>query len=103
MLSLIPRIRPLGHTPDITDLFQPIAHLHHAISYHPRIQSKRSFHRVLCLRARVEAQNEVVALVIFRALLAGWFGEQEGTPVADASDYTARAEDDVACGSRDSE
>jgi hypothetical protein len=51
---------------------------------------------MLRLRARVEAQNEIVALVVFGALLSRWFGEQEGAPVADASDYAAGSEDDVA-------
>ena len=51
---------------------------------------------MLRLRARVEAQDEVVALVVFSALLSRWFGEQEGAPVGDASNYAAGVEDDVA-------
>jgi hypothetical protein len=39
---------------------------------------------VLCLCARVEAHNEVVAIVVGCALLAGGFGEEESAPVCDA-------------------
>ena len=51
---------------------------------------------MLGLSARVEAQNEVVALVVFGALFSRGLGEQEGAPVADAADYAAGGEDDVA-------
>jgi hypothetical protein len=51
---------------------------------------------MLSLRARVEAQNEVVALVVFGALFSRGFGEEEGAPVADAAYDAAGGEDDVA-------
>jgi hypothetical protein len=57
---------------------------------------------MLCLRARVEAQNEVVALVVFGALFSRWLREEEGTPVGDASNYAAGSEDDVASCAGDS-
>ena len=57
---------------------------------------------MLRLGARIESQNEVVSLVVFGALFAGGLGEQEGAPVANAADDTARGEDDVAGCARDS-
>jgi hypothetical protein len=43
-----------------------------------------------------------VPLVVFGALFAGRFGEQEGAPVADATDDAAGGKDDVAGCARDS-
>ena len=57
---------------------------------------------MLRLSARVEAQDEVVALVVFGALFARRLGEQEGAPIADAADYAAGGEDDVASCAGDS-
>ena len=57
---------------------------------------------MLCLRARVEAEDEVVALMVCSALFSGWFGEEECAPVRDPADYAAGGEDDVACCSSDS-
>lgn len=50
------------------------------------------------LRARggVEANDEVVAVVVRGALLARGFGQQEGAPVCYASDHAAGIENDVA-------
>jgi hypothetical protein len=58
---------------------------------------------VLCLCARVEAHDEVVAVVVGCALLAGGFGEEESAPVCDAADDAAGGEDLVACCTGDSE
>jgi len=48
---------------------------------------------VLGLCARVEAHDEVVAVVVEGALLAGGFGQEEGSPVCEAADYAAGGED----------
>ena len=58
---------------------------------------------MLCLCARVEAHDEVVAIVVGCALLAGGFGEEESAPVCDAADDAAGGEDLVACCAGDSE
>jgi hypothetical protein len=57
---------------------------------------------VLCLCARVEAHDEVVAIVVGCALLARGFGEEESAPVCDAADDAACSEDLVACCASDS-
>jgi hypothetical protein len=57
---------------------------------------------VLCLCARVEAHDEVVAIVVCCALLASGFGEEEGAPVCDAADDAAGCEDLIACCASDS-
>jgi hypothetical protein len=57
---------------------------------------------VLCLCARVEAHDEVVAIVVSCALLARGFGEEESAPVCDAADDAACGEDLVACCASDS-
>ena len=44
-----------------------------------------------------------MAVVVCGALFARRFGEEEGTPVADAADDAAGGEDDVACCACDSE
>ena len=51
---------------------------------------------MLRLCARVEAQDEVVALAVDGSLLSGGFGEEEGSPIGDAADDAAGAEDNVA-------
>ncbi len=51
---------------------------------------------MLSLRARVKAQDEVVALVVDGALFAGRLGKQESAPIGDAADDAAAGEDDVA-------
>lgn len=57
---------------------------------------------MLCLCARVEAHDEVVAVVVGCALLAGGFGEEKSAPVCDAADDAAGGEDLVACCASDS-
>lgn len=57
---------------------------------------------MLSFRARVEAHNEVVAVVVSCALLARGFGKEESAPVCDAADYAAGCEDLVACCAGDS-
>jgi hypothetical protein len=57
---------------------------------------------VLCLCARVEAHNEVVAIVVGCALLARGFREEESAPVCDATDDAAGCEDLIACCASDS-
>lgn len=51
---------------------------------------------MLCLGARVEAHDEVVAVVVGCALLARGLGEQESAPVCEAADDAAGGEDLVA-------
>ncbi len=53
---------------------------------------------MLSLRARVKAQDEVVALVVDGALFAGRLGKQESAPIGDTADHPAAREDDVAGG-----
>jgi hypothetical protein len=57
---------------------------------------------MLCLCARVEAHDEVVAVVVGCALLAGGFGEEESAPVCDAADDTTGGEDLVSSCASDS-
>lgn len=57
---------------------------------------------MLCLCARVEAHDEVVAVVVNCALLARGFGKEEGAPVCDTADDAAGGEDLVACCAGDS-
>ena len=57
---------------------------------------------MLCLCARVEAQDEVVALVVFGALFPCRLREEEGTPVRYTANNAAGGEDDVSRCSSDS-
>jgi hypothetical protein len=57
---------------------------------------------VLCLCARVEAHNEVVAIVVGCALLARRLREEESAPVCDTADDAAGCEDLIACCASDS-
>lgn len=95
---IIPRpIPPIHLASDILHLLQRRADLHHRVANHTRVQTKRPLNSVLSFRARVEAHNEVVAVVVGCALLACGFGEEEGAPVCDAADDAAGCEDLVAC------
>jgi len=87
---------PLRLAAHILDLLQLAPHLHHTIPNHARVQAQRPPHRMLRLGARVEAQDEVVALAVDGALLARRLGQQEGAPVGDAAHDAAGGEDDVA-------
>jgi len=51
---------------------------------------------VLCLCARVEAHDKVVAVVVGCALLARGLREQEGAPVCETADDAAGGKDLVA-------
>lgn len=60
-LKSSPKARCARH---VLDLLELDAHLHNAISYHPRIQTHGPSQDVLCLGARIEAHNEVVTNVM---------------------------------------
>nr|POF13708.1 putative glycine cleavage system h protein, mitochondrial [Quercus suber] len=95
------RRRPLRLPADILDLLQLAAHLDDAVADHAGVEAERAAHHVLGLGARVEAQDEVVALVVDGTLLARRLGQQERAPVRDAAHHAARAQHDVARAARD--
>ena len=57
---------------------------------------------MLCLCARVEAHDEVVAIVVDCTLLAGGFGKEKSAPICDAADDATGSENLVACCASDS-
>jgi len=95
-------ISPIDLSTHILNLIKLRSNFHHRVPNHARIQTKRPLDSVLCLCARVEAHDEVVAVVVGCALLAGGFGEEESAPVCDATDNAAGGEDLVACCAGDS-
>jgi hypothetical protein len=95
-------ISPINLASHIPHFIQFRADLHHRVSDHARVQTKCPLDSVLCLRARIEAHDEVVAIVVGCALLARGFREEESAPVCDAADDAACGEDLVACCASDS-
>lgn len=95
-------ISPINLPTHIPNLIELRANLHHRVANHARVQTESPLDGVLCLCARVEAHDEVVAVVVGCALLAGGFGEEESAPVCDAADDAAGGEDLVACCAGDS-
>lgn len=57
---------------------------------------------MLCAGTRIEAHDEVVAVVVCGLQLLCWLGEEEGAPVGDATDDALLVEDNFACGFGDS-
>lgn len=57
---------------------------------------------MLCAGARIEAHDEVVAVVVCGLQLLRWLGEEEGAPVGDAADYALLIEDNLSGGFGDS-
>jgi hypothetical protein len=86
-------IAPVRLASDIPDLVQLRSDFHHRVADHARVQTESPLNGVLRLCARVEAHDEVVAVVVESALLAGGFGQEEGPPVCEAADYAAGGED----------
>jgi len=95
-------ISPINLPTNILNLIELRPNLHHRVANHARIQTECPLDSVLCLCARVEAHDEVVAIVVGCALLAGGFGEEESAPVCDAADDAAGGEDLIACCAGDS-
>jgi hypothetical protein len=96
-LLLVARsIAPINLPSHVPNLIQLRANLDHRIANHSRVQTERPLHRVLSFGARVEAHDEVVAVVVGCALLAGGFGEEESAPVCDAADNATGSEHLVA-------
>lgn len=97
----IPSLPSLPHSfpPNTRDLFKFTPHLHNTKSQHPRIQPQRLPHRMLRLTPSVKPQDEILALVVQgTAGFADGFGKEEGSPVGDAADNAAGAEDEGASG-----
>ena len=97
--SLLIRARtipPINLRANIFNLVELRANLDHRVANHARVQTECALDGVLCLRARVEAHDKVVAVVVGCALLARGLGEQEGAPVCEATDDAAGGEDLVA-------
>jgi hypothetical protein len=95
-------ISPINLASYILHFIQCRTDFHHRVADHARIQTESPLDGVLCLCARVEAHDEVVAIVVSCALLARGFGEEESAPVCDAADDAACGEDLVACCASDS-
>jgi hypothetical protein len=90
-------IPPVNLCANIFNLIELRANLDHRVADHARVQTECPLDGVLCLCARVEAHDEVVAIVVGCALLAGGFGEEESAPVCDTADDASGGEDLVAC------
>ena len=82
-------IAPVRLAADIPHFVQLCSDFDHRVADHARVQTESPLDGVLGLCARVEAHDEVVAIVVECALLAGGFGEQEGSPVCEAAHYAA--------------
>jgi hypothetical protein len=80
-------IAPVRLAADIPHFVQLCSDFDHRVADHARVQTESPLDGVLGLCARVEAHDEVVAIVVECALLAGGFGEQEGSPVCEAAHY----------------
>ena len=103
-LLISPRpVSPINLSTNILNLIELRPNLDHRVANHARIQTERPLDSVLRLRARVEAHDEIVAVVVGSALLASGFRKEEGAPVCDAADDAAGGEDLVACCAGDSE
>ena len=86
-------IAPVRLSANIPHFVQLCSDLHHRVADHARVETESPLDGVLGLCARVEAHDEVVAVVVEGALLAGGFGQEEGSPVCEAADYAAGGED----------
>lgn len=80
----------------IFDLFQFAAELDEGVTDHAGIETKCSSHAMLCLGIRIEAQDEIVALMMNNACLADLVWEEEDAPVRDAAHDTASCKNLVA-------
>ena len=89
-------------TGDIGNLLELGTHLHNRVPDEARVQGHGLAQRVLGARARVEAHDEVVSVVMCRLQLLRGLGEEEGPPVGDATHDAVALEDDSACGFGDS-
>ena len=86
---------PIHLPTDVLDITQSASHLHNPVPNHSRVETECSSHRVLRYGAGVEAEDEVVALVVLSSLFAGDGRKHKGTPIRDAADYSSGCEDDV--------
>jgi hypothetical protein len=95
-------IAPVRLAANIPHFVQLGSDFDHRVADHARVQTERPLDGVLGLCARVEAHDEVVAIVVECALLAGGFGQEEGSPVCETAHYAAGGEDLVSCCAGDS-
>ena len=90
-ISTSPKLRSPRY---VLDLLKLGAHLDDTVSDQARVQAHCSPQGVLCARTRIEAHDEVVAIVVCRLELLRRLGEQKGAPVGDAAHDTLLIEND---------
>jgi hypothetical protein len=90
-------------TRDIGNLLELGAHLDNRVPDETRVQGHGLAQRVLGARARIEAHDEVVSVVVCRLQLLRGLGKEEGAPVGDATHDAVSLEYNSACGFGDSE
>lgn len=74
----LPKLRLPTH---ILDILKLLPHLNHRVPNQPRIQTHRPPQRMLRLRTRIKAHDEVVSVVVCGLQLLRRLGEQERAPV----------------------
>lgn len=88
---------------DVLDLLKLRAHLYDRIPNQARVERHSLSQGVLCAGARVEAHNEVVAVVVGRLQFLRRLGEEESAPVRNAAHDAVLLENDPAGSFGDSE
>jgi len=92
----------LGHSRHVLDVFKLLAHLDYRVSDQSRIQAHCAAQGVLCARTRIEAHDEVVAIMVRGLQFLGGFWQEKSAPVGVAAYDALLREDDIACGFGDS-
>jgi hypothetical protein len=100
--SIAPSLSELRGTGDIGNLLELGAHLDNRVSDQAGVQRHGLAQRVLGARARIEAQDEVVPVVVCRLQFLGGLGKEEGAPVGDAAHNAVLLEHDSTSGFGDS-
>ena len=88
---------------DILDLLELCAHLHDRVSNQAGVERHGLSQGVLRAGTRVEAHDEVVAVVVGRLQFLRWFWEKESAPIRDTAHDAVLFENDSASGFGDSE
>lgn len=101
-IAAFPCLSELGLPCDVFDLLKLGAHLDNRIPDQTGIKRHCLSQRVLCARTRVEAHDEVVAVVVGCLQFLRGLWEQEGAPVRDAAHDTIPLENNLASGFGDS-
>lgn len=98
-----PRLSELSLPCNILDFLKLGAHLDDRVPDQTWIERQSFSQGMLCAGARVEAHDEVVAVVMGGLQFLRWLREEESTPVRDAAHDAVLLKDHLACSLCDSE